>query len=314
MTSPKQFCMIVMLSMVGVAHALDTMPSSSADSAESAVRSQMEGFIKNKESRVDVGAVVKKYGYSVVATAEEYIENKDSAVRLHAYAFIDAAASHSANVVERQNAVGKLLKAAFRDPVYVDNLLDRLTKYRSRDFSSSSMQLLRGKFADRPKYRVILLVGAAGDESRLEALAQIRDAVKKPLRPWGIDRQEGHGLAFAAMMARARMGVKEDVERCIELVESYPDEGFRVVVLLKRLSYVRQPEVVEYLKSYLFSDKYEPGPPTQLRRTYAQCAIAALLEMLEDFPTKDKKFHSLPELTRYCREWMSKQKQWKIIR
>jgi hypothetical protein len=57
------------------------------------------------------------------------------------------------------------------------------------------------------------------------------------------------------LRARARMGVKEDILRCIDLVESHPDEDYRVTWLLHGLSYVRQPEVINYLQKYLNSDK-----------------------------------------------------------
>ena len=110
------------------------------------------------------------------------------------------------------------------------------------------------------------------------------------------------------------MGVKEDVKRCIDLVESHPDEGFRIIVLLQRISYVRQPEVVEYLKKYFFMDKIEPAATT-VRMTYAYRTMMALSEMLRDFPlVSRKKFKSEKEYVKYHREWIKKQKTWDIIR
>jgi len=121
-------------------------------------------------------------------------------------------------------------------------------------------------------------------------------------------------LVWDALRARARMGVKEDIARCIELVESHPDEDYRVAWLLKELSYVRQPEVVDYLYTYLKSDKLEPyGGRDVIQLTYGQRAAIALGQMLRGFPWK-KDYAANQEMIERCREWMAEQKQWDIIR
>jgi hypothetical protein len=120
-------------------------------------------------------------------------------------------------------------------------------------------------------------------------------------------------VVWAALRARARMGVKEDIARCIELVESHPDEDYRVESLLNELSYVRQPEVVDYLHTYLKSDKLEAYKGIDVvRSTYAQYAAIALGRMLCGFPWK-KDFPPKPEMIERCREWMAEQKQRNII-
>ncbi|MHC4155642.1 MAG: hypothetical protein ACYST6_12070 [Planctomycetota bacterium] len=121
-------------------------------------------------------------------------------------------------------------------------------------------------------------------------------------------------LLWAALRARARMGVKEDIARCIELVESHPDEDYRVVRLLRELSYVRQPEVVDYLHTYLKSDKLEAYKGRDVvRATYAQHAAKGLAQMLRGFPW-EKDYAPNQEMIEQCRKWMAEQKEWDIIR
>jgi hypothetical protein len=110
------------------------------------------------------------------------------------------------------------------------------------------------------------------------------------------------------------MGVKEDVKRCIEVVEAHPDESYRVIFLLDRISYVRQPEVVEYLKKYLFIDKPEkPASEGHMRMSYAHRAAMALAQMLRGFPGNPE-YGGNQKTIEECRKWMSKQKKWNIIR
>lgn len=121
-------------------------------------------------------------------------------------------------------------------------------------------------------------------------------------------------LMWVALRARARMGVKEDIHRCIELVESHPDEEYRRDRLLQALAYVRQPEIVGYLYDYLQHSKAK----TEFRGdaiiySEAQRAAMALAAMLRGFPGK-KHYGGDQETMERCRRWMSEQKQWDIIR
>lgn len=118
-------------------------------------------------------------------------------------------------------------------------------------------------------------------------------------------------LLWAALRARARMGVKEDIMRCIVMVESHPDEGYRVDSLLRELAYIRQPEVVSYLYTYLNSDKLERYKGRDvIRITYGQRAAMALAEMLRGFPGNVYD----PKTLERARKWMAEQTKFEIIR
>ncbi len=312
----KPYLLFAVILIVNLAYADEDISSPPVDSVTAAVRRDMEA-LRNDEANQDVGRVVEKYGYAVVAAAEEFTNDENETVRRSAYLYINVATSHSTNLAERQEGVGKLLKAAYTDNKRDDVSLDWLLKYRSQDrsqdFSPATVKILGEKFAEKPDYYTILLIGVAGDTSQLERLAEIRDKVKEPLQLWNCPKKS-HKLAFAALLARARMGEKDDIKRCIELVNSYPDENLKLILCKNKLSYVRQPEVVEYLKGYLLDNRYESGGEVNL--TYGERAMLALEEMIEDFPSKDKslKFDSVTKRTQYCYEWLNKQEKLNIIR
>jgi hypothetical protein len=121
-------------------------------------------------------------------------------------------------------------------------------------------------------------------------------------------------ILWFVMRARARMGVKEDIQQCIEMAESHPDPNYRAERVFEQLAYVRQPEVVEYLRRYLNSDRpppfhgYDVVPVSEAER-----AGSALQQMLENWPVKTYG-HLMPQQLREARKWMADQKEWKIIR
>jgi len=271
-------------------------------------------MLRDHHKAIGIKELLETYGYQVVPAAEPYLWDSELGVRLGATRLIRRAGLMSTDKLERQSVVEKLLDYGLKNPERKDGIFDDLLSFRAADYSERAKKVLEGKVKASPDYMTVLLVGAADVNSALPVLRRIVDEVNEPLEPFRIDnRKRTHSLAFAALMARARMGVKEDIQRCIELVESHPDEGFRVIVLLKRISYIRQPEVVQYLKKYLFMDKIEPGAETQLRMTYAQRAARALARMLRGFPGKRDGVAG-PKTMERCRKWMSEQTKWVIIR
>jgi hypothetical protein len=127
-----------------------------------------------------------------------------------------------------------------------------------------------------------------------------------------LERQWWEGtLVWAALRARARMGVKEDIQRCIELVEARPNEDYKVGKPLRDLAYVRQPEVVDYIYyEYLKSDRKTAGdPPCVPPVTYASRAAWALSQMVRGFPSEWGRGAG-PATIERCRKWMAEQK-WK---
>ncbi|HPS02601.1 MAG TPA: hypothetical protein PLA90_13775 [Candidatus Sumerlaeota bacterium] len=95
--------------------------------------------------------------------------------------------------------------------------------------------------------QLILCVGVAEDRDKLNLLEQIKNKygsvfedLDKKYTPTQKYLQEIENPwfdqpAWAALRARAMMGVKEDVEFCIKLVDEYPDNRFKAEVIFDDL-------------------------------------------------------------------------------
>jgi hypothetical protein len=120
-------------------------------------------------------------------------------------------------------------------------------------------------------------------------------------------------ILWDALRARARMGTKEDTRRCIEMAESHPDPDYRAAYLFDQLAYIRQPEVAEYLRGYLSSNRTPArGGNDVVVMSDAARAASALAGMLEDAPIK--RYQTLPKDILVLRNWMAEQTKWRIVR
>ncbi len=234
--------------------------------------------------------------------------------------------------------------------VNVGNYL--LTFARTGDFADPARQVLQELMSDilggTCRYHsacieeIVLLVGLADMRSQLPGLQELIERWGRRLgqarqenldwawenkvadlygeRTLQVRRERRHKTTYwqdsalwAAWRARARMGVAEDIRRCLELAESHPDPYYKVRVLFQQLAYVRQPEVVSYLQKYLYIDECPPPWEGATSLRYATCAAAALSKMLEGAPVQAGGVPSDDDVAR-LREWMSRQTEWKIVR
>lgn len=298
-----------------------------------------------------VNTISKKYGVALVPYFEEYVEDSDDQVRWHAYASMIQLGLDANDIPSRQAIVYKLL-VRLRDDEATGNkqfLGSRLLQFSAADFSYRAKVLLSellskaladGEMNGYVAGYIMLLVGAADMKSELprlkefideredrlkqdhkEYVEKLRERLEKLPKKFHtrfegpLKKQYWQGtLLWYSLRARARMCVKEDIKQCIELVESHPDEGYRVSRLLRDLSYVRQNEVVDYLYDYLKSDKLVPYKGRDaVVQSYASRAAAALSEMLRGFPSERGRGAGQETIER-CRKWMAEQKEWDIIR
>jgi len=294
-----------------------------------------------------VDQIVEKYGPALIPYIDDYSTDPCDKVRWHGYVLVWRIGLDANDLEVRQKIVTGLVRAV-RDDAYNSGYLAHwLLRFASTDFSEASRQVVRevlvrvmGESRVEPREDIILLAGVADLKSELPRLKQFIDEHEGKLKQqheenlaqWRAtvekmrERRRAYyadtllkqywqsSLVWAALRARARMGVKADIARCIDLVESHPDEDYRVVRLLRELSYVRQPEVVDYLHTYLKSDKREAYKGRDVvRATYAQHAAIALGQMLRGFPWK-KDYAPNQEMVDRCRKWMAEQKEWDVIR
>jgi hypothetical protein len=286
-----------------------------------------------------VDGLGKRYGAALVPYLDEYATDPCERVRRQSYMWTILVALDSNDVLSRQAIVCRLLGRMQDDVPNGGHLASRLVRFEAADFSAEAKELVRqqfhraleGKVTYEPR-NIILLVGVADLKSELPRLKQFAEEREELLRsnrareveellanyggklPDGrqrwLERQWWEGtLAWAALRARARMGVKEDIQRCIELVEAHPNEDYKVTRLLRELMYVRQPEVVDYIYEYLGSDRKTAGdPPCVPPSAYASHAAWALSKMVRGFPI-DRGRGRFPAPIERCREWMAEQKQ-----
>lgn len=232
---------------------------------------------------------------------------------------------HPDNKKVRQEVVMRLTESGFNK---TDNeATGLLMEFNSRDFNQQSKYLIR-KALDEAKIQkdtspsFIRLCGIADMKEELPLLKELLIDEKNYEGGIGINKSKLNWInwisstGWNARLARSRMGVKEDIIKCLELAESIEDPDERVLRILPAIGYIRQPEAIEYLKKYLESNKRLPSEtPNTKGSLYALRALHILAACLKNFPVeqKESRGYTQEELD-LCRKWMSEQKEWQIIR
>lgn len=209
----------------------------------------------------------------------------------------------------RQEAVSRLVRALQDPDVTVWRTAARhLKSFQRSDFTDESKAIIHRLLSDdHRRLDIIWVVGAAGMREELPRLKSLLVDESKYMTGF----QSGKwwaSVSWAARLARARMGVQEDVQRAIELVELEQDPTTRVTRLLRHLAYTRQPAAFESIAKYLESE--ERLPPLKSNdpgTSFVQYAMDVLAENLPGFPAKRHNIgaHTGAEIVR-AREWINK--------
>lgn len=187
----------------------------------------------------------------------------------------------------RQRVVEHVLAGALSDPEKQGDLDLLPSVIDLDDFSETSKGMLADAFsaldteAPRSRYetRVIQLVGRAGLVKAAPKLREI-DAVQRLKEPSPSYPLSGR----SALLALAQLGDQSAIRDVIASVDGIEDLEARALNL-GQLSYIRQPEVAEYLRQFLFSDAvFEPKGRDVLAVSESERAAGALRVMLEGFP------------------------------
>lgn len=281
----------------------------------------------------------------VLAALAPYEKEEDWSVRHAAHAYLVRTATLHPTTRVRREVVGRLIDSAYTKQES-SNEVELLMRFTAKDFDERAKGVIRQAMAkDRIGVATIRLCGVANLQDqlpRLEALlidevAYANDPnlrVSAAMKKYGaLDEQTRRfyeerlrmlhrllptkwyrTLSWEARLARARMGVKEDIARCIELAEREEDKRERVLTILPQIGYIRQPEAIEYLRKYLESDERLPRMGGR-RQPYADRVMYILAECLEDYPIEQRPgFTYGPEEIELCRKWMAGRTEWKIIR
>jgi len=270
---------------------------------EALLQTKMDAIRNQRQDPTSNAAIVETYGVRLIPYLEQYRNDTSDRVRWEAYTLLWLVGERSDTLTKRQEIVYKLLEGLNdEEDVVRSSIAEWLHSFKANDFSDMSKQLLHNKLSafsgeahtnGHLQKSIILLVGVAEMKSELPRLEKLL-IDETTVDPNTGQRYWWATLSWAARKARARMGVKEDIERCIELVESESDITERITRLIRKdLQYVRQPEVVEYLREYLESEEELPplrpkGSTEPLGRgvAFSQYAAATLAEMLVGFPVK----------------------------
>ncbi|MFH0910900.1 MAG: hypothetical protein V1918_05290 [Planctomycetota bacterium] len=190
---------------------------------------------------------------------------------------------------------------------------------RASDFSEASRERLRRAVPMRGG-KVIRLYGVADMQDMLPYLQGLlidEEAYRASYEAGGLAGGLWYGTdSWQARLTRARLGVQEDIQKCLQLVESEKDEDRRVLRLLPDVGYIRQPAAIEYLKRYVYSEERLPRvKETAPGSPYAAYAIHVLCDALNNFPIrKDDGIGYTDDELVLCRQWLAEQTQWDIRR
>jgi hypothetical protein len=222
---------------------------------------------------------------------------------------------------------------------------------RASDYSPAAKEILRELFlhvadgtCENPYYirDILLLVGIADMRSELPCLQELIERWDEPLREryqrsvdeaqMGVDRSEGKVFQddlkrlrkttywqdttlWTALLVCARMGVQEDIDRCIEMAESHPNPDYRSIRLFGELAYVCRPEVVEYLARYPDNDERPSFRASDvIVMSYAQSAAKAIRKMLDGTPVRFPYSTPSRKDIEALKTWMTEQTEWRFVR
>ena len=298
------------------------------DTASQLQRSLQLTSMKPSDRPSDVptpGEMGRRHGLLLVPLLRPYTESEDIRSQLEAAKAMLGIQSSCDELPERQQLVDELVRW-FCDPKclcmsVVERLLNAM---RAEDFSEDAKTALLGRLRqaqaqaehDPERYKTYVLMAGLADVT--QALPLLEEEAYKPSdeveKIVSTVTQWRGTVAWSTLKARARMGVKEDVRLCIRFAEAVPDKRDRAAHLFDSISYVRQPEIVEYLASHLNDDTLpESRSIDAIEYSPAQRAAMALSKMLEGFPMKPNG-NPTPEKLEECRIWMKGRTEYPLIR
>jgi hypothetical protein len=264
----------------------------------------------------------------VLSLLAEYEKDAHLGVR-HSVYYYEYAIATAHPQPEVRHEVGERLVRAVVDP-NDRRMRAKATKFvlsfTSEDFSDAAKGMLRSALLRKNvHFSEVLVCGVADMKEQLgqlqalviDELAYAEEAKRTGNKEWY------YTTGWAARLARARMGVTEDIERCIKLVDDEIEQGgyfegrvgTPVTQLLRDIAYIRQAPAIEYLQRQLGSSRKLWGAHGDPSEPVASYVLDLLADCLKDFPIEKRpgRWYS-PEEIEQVQNWMGQQKPWNIIR
>jgi hypothetical protein len=252
----------------------------------------------------------------VLAVLAPYEKDPQWSVRHMAHIIIARVANMHPVTEIRQEVARRLLEAEF-------NATDRgavtlLMNFTAKDFNSGAREMIRQALArENISRHHVLICGVANIEEELPHLKELLiDEIEYQAKTKRRGKKWYYTVGWAARLARARIGVKEEINKCIELVDAEKDFHARVTRLLHDTGYIRQPAAITYLQGYLESDQrlsaVSPPIPGEPVSSYVMSILA---ECLRNYPVKRREARGYAqEEIDLCRKWMAQQTTWDVRR
>jgi len=128
-----------------------------------------------------------------------------------------------------------------------------LSGFTEKDFNGESKKLLTQQFTEKkvPHFRVILICGVANIQDGLPILEKLLIDEAAHQKDPKNHTEWYFTSGWYARLARARMGVREDIAKCIELIENEIRINDEIPeILLNNIGYIRQPESIKCLRVF----------------------------------------------------------------
>jgi hypothetical protein len=250
---------------------------------------------------------------------EPHQVSQNAGVRSFVYKFEAKAAHFHPHPPVRNEVVGRLVNALVSkdeiDRELHGTYAELLYGFEGKDFSqAANAAILRALQADNPRKELIRVSGVAQLKEalpRLEELLIDEQEFNRKHRKLG--RKWYYTPGWNARLARARMGIEDDINRCIQLVGSVEDTRLKVYHLLPAIAYIRRPEAVGYLQEHLNSNMILKTD--RMEEPVAAYVLDLLGDCLRDFPIEKKagRGYGQEDIER-ARHWMTQHKEWNIVR
>lgn len=251
-------------------------------------------------SPADIAPLRNAPPLEVLEELRKYANDPDRSVRSAATGIASGFSLRYTDPKVRRQAAQLLVDSGVSDPDpgLARHAAQDLLDFNRADFTDEMRQVINQAVnVTNPEFEVVLLVGVAdvrAAEGRLRQMAR-----------------EG---SWTAQLALARMGDKAAIANVLAKAEATtaPDipvaangmaitadgkktydatgKSYEILKLVRNLAYVRQPEVVEFLLSELFSDKVLPGNGSDVpSSSYAKLIADELDGVIVGFPDKAKR-------------------------